>query len=206
MSPPKWATASTTIAAVLAACALCATWWVMRLPAPIPETPAPAVRQADNSLALERRPDPAAVPKQILPPRAKVLRIAQVTVQPDPPPPDAHPPPGSASTPDPSAACPPVTVDLTLIEEPDGAHRVFASSPDGTVTGGIDIPMQPLAPPPAPRRWAAGLSWSAHQQTGGIWAERDLKIPFLPLAARVGVDINQAPAGIDARVRLGMAF
>jgi hypothetical protein len=206
MSLPKWASASTMIAAALALCALCATWWVMRQPHPIPETPAPAVRQADNSLVLERRPDPEAVPKQTIPPRARVLRIAQVTVQPDPPPPDAHPPPGDADTPVLPAACPPVTVDLTLIEEPDGAHRVLASSPDGTVMGGVDIPMQPITPPPAPRRWAAGLSWSAHQQTGGVWAERDLKIPLIPAAARVGVDINQAPAGIDARVRLGIAF
>lgn len=92
-------------------------------PQPIQETPAPAVRQSDGSLVLERAPSAKATPKQIIPHGGTVERVVQVTVQP-------------TATP-----LAPVTVDLTLVGMPDGSKRVVASSPDGAVTGGIDIPV-----------------------------------------------------------------
>jgi hypothetical protein len=168
-------------------------WWMSR-PISTQEPPAPAVRQSDGSLILERKPDPAPQPKQQIPRRAKVERVAAVTVQPDAPAPEAGKP------------CPPVTVDLTLIREPDGARRILASSPDGQVVGGIDVPVGPITMPAPAKRWAAGLSWSPIDRTSGIWIERDL------WRARLGVEINQAggvhtsSGGIDARVRIGIAF
>lgn len=168
-------------------------WWIMR-PVPVIETAAPEKRQADGSLILERQPTtPTAQPKQQTPRRAKVERIASVTVQPDAPSPAAGKP------------CPPVTVDLSLIRERDGGRRILASSPDGQVVGGLDIPVEMNTMPKA-KRWAAGLSWSPIEKTYGAWGERDVEIPFVNLAARIGADVNQASSGVDARIRVGVAF
>lgn len=173
------------------------TWWHDQRTKP--EPPAPEQLQADGSIILERRPEPTAKPKQHIPKSAKVERVMQVTVQPDAPIPEAGKP------------CPPVTVDMTLIRDLDGSRRVLASSPDGQVAGGIDIPIEPISPPPPPRRWAAGISW-APNQTYGFWVERDVKIPLINLAARLGADINQtrvqasAQTGFEGRIRVGFAF
>ncbi len=189
-----------TIALVLAGCGAAVGWWWAQPDGRLPETPAPAQRQTDNSLVLERRPDPAARPRQQIPPGAKVERIAQATVQPDTPTPPAGQP------------CPPITVDLSLIRDQDGAHRVLASSPDGQVVGGIDVPVEPAQAPEPPRRWAAGLSWSPVTRTSGIWLERDVRIPLLDVQARVGVDVRQAAGvqasaqGVDGLIRVGIAF
>lgn len=146
-------------------------------------------------MILERRTDPVVTPRQKIPPRAKVERVTRVTVQPDTPAPKAGQP------------CPPVTVDMTLIREPDGGRRVLASSPDGQVVGGLDVPAEPAAPLPAPRRWAAGLSWSPVTRTAGVWADRDLRVPLLNIQARLGVEAHQDEAqGLDVRLRVGFAF
>ncbi len=174
-------------------------WWMSHSET-APEPPAPAVRQSDGSLILERKSDPAARPKQQIPKRANVERVAAVTVQPDAPAPEAGKP------------CPPVTVDLSLIREQDGGRRILASSPDGKIVGGIDVPVEPITLPAPAKRWAAGLSWSPLDRTSGIWIERDIRIPLINLAARVGVDVNQSggvhtsAGGIDARLRVGIAF
>lgn len=170
-------------------------WWMSIHPATMPVPAAPAVQQADGSLMLERQATtPTAQPKQQIPRRAKVERVASVTVQADAPPPDAGQP------------CPPVTVDLSLIREPDGARRILASSPDGQIVGGIDVPVEPITLPAPAKRWAAGLSWSPIDGTSGIWIERDV------WRARFGFDLNQSAGvhtsatGLDARVRIGIAF
>lgn len=188
------------VALVLVACGAAVGWWWAQPDGQPAEAPAPAQRQPDNSLILERRPDPAARPRQQIPPGTKVERITQVTVQPDAPPPPADQP------------CPPVTVDLSLIREPDGAHRVLASSPDGQVVGGIDVPVAPAEIPSPAKRWAAGLSWSPATRTSGIWVERDVRIPLIDVQARVGVDVRQAGGvqasaqGVDGLIRIGIAF
>jgi len=169
-------------------------------PATRMETAAPAERQADGSLKLERRPDPAAKPAQHVPRGAKVERIAKVTVQPTRPAAEAGKP------------CPPVTIDMTLIREPDGGRRVLASSPDGQVVGGLDVPVEPIILPAPAKRWAAGLSIEPVHQTWGAWVDRDIEIPLVNLAARVGVEVNQTRAlayvgsGIEMRINFGVAF
>lgn len=183
------------IALVLVGCGAAAGWWWARPDGPRPEPPATAQRQADGSLILERRPDPQARPQQAIPPGKKLERVAKVTVQPDAPAPPAGQP------------CPPVTVDLSLVREPDGAHRVLASSPDGQVVGGIDIPVAPAMIPPPEKRWAAGLSWSPTTRTSGIWLERDVRIPLIDAHARVGVDVVETSGGhAEVRLRVGVAF
>lgn len=190
---PRWAPLAAIAVALFAAAAF--GWWLGQ-PRPVQETAASEQRQADGSVMLERRPDVDARPKQQIPRKAKVERVAQVVVQPD-------------AIAEAGQPCPPVTVDMTLIREPDGMRRVLASSPDGEVVGGIDVPVETAAPPPEPKRWAAGLSWSPADATAGVWIERD--VPVFNQVLRVGAEVNQAragmvPAGVDGRVRIGFAF
>lgn len=190
---PRWAPLAAIAVALFAAAAF--GWWLGQ-PKPVQETAAPEQHQADGSLVLERRPDADAKPKQQIPRKARVERVAQVTVQP-------------VVVAEPGKPCPPVTVDLSLIREPDGMRRVLASSPDGEVVGGIDVPVETAAPPPEPKRWAAGLSWSPADATAGVWIERD--VPVFNQVVRVGAEVNQARAGVGAsgietRLRLGLAF
>lgn len=180
-------------AAILAAAAL--GWWAGQ-PRTVQETAAPEQRQADGSLVLERKPDAHAKPRQKIPRKAIVERVAQVTVQP-------------AAIAEAGKPCPPVSVDLSLIREHGGMRRVLASSPDGQVIGGLDVPVETAAPPAEPSRWAAGLSWSPTDQTAGVWIERD--VPVFKWVVRVGGEINQAraytsAAGIEGRLRVGMVF
>jgi hypothetical protein len=93
-----------------------------------------------------------------------------------------------------------VTVDLSLVRESDGGARVLASSPDGVVVGGLDVPVEPIILPEPEKRWGAGLSYSPVDRTSGVWIERDV------WRVRVGLDVNQAANGIDARVRMGVVF
>ncbi|OJW77967.1 hypothetical protein [Thiobacillus sp. 65-1402] len=192
MMPRRLPLAAIAIAIFAAAAA---GWWFGQ-PKPVQETAAPEQHQADGSVILERRPDPKAKPKQQIPRKAKVERVAQVVVQPD-------------AIAEAGKPCPPVTVDMTLIREPDGMRRVLASSPDGQIVGGIDVPVDTAAPPEPPKRWGAGISWSPADSTAGVWIERD--VPVFSRVVRVGAEVNQARVGIDAggietRVRVGFAF
>jgi hypothetical protein len=181
------------IAALVGAAAL--GWWLGQ-PKPVQETAAAAQRQGDGSVVLERRPDPAAKPKQQTPKKTRLERVAQVTVQ-----------PSAAPAGEP---CPPVSVDMSLVRESDGSRRLLASSPDGTIIGGVDVPVETAVPPPKPLRWASGLSWSPANEFAGVWVERD--VPLFGRTARVGLDVEQVRAvrdgstGVDLRVRVGMAF
>lgn len=180
---------------IVAAAALAGGWWMGR-PAPVVETVAPAVTQVDGSEILARKPKADAKPAHKVPRGAAVERIEQVTVQG----PGLKMPGGEVKP------CPPVTVDMTIVREVDGAKRVIASSPDGQIISGIDIPVETAAPPPEPPKWAVGLSFDPFHQTPGVWLERDLS------RIRVGVDLNQTrrgiggPLAIEARVRVGWKF
>ena len=153
--------------------------------APRPESiaPAPEQRQPDSSLMLERRPAaaPAKAPHQIPAGAVEERRVA-VTVQPE------------------HEDCPPVRLDLSLIREGDG-RRVVASSPDGRVTGGLDLPIERgLISAPA-RPWAAGVSWEPRHELGGVWLQRD--VSRLVLGASVA---EEAGGGLRTEVRLVWRF
>lgn len=147
------------------------------------EAAAPAETQADGSVVLERKPNPRAKPKQPVPSGARAERVGSVTVQPE--------------------TAGPVTVDWSLLKLTDNTRRMVASSEDGEVIGGVDVPVAVIA---EPNLWAAGLSFDPVRQTSGIWVERDYS------RIRVGVDINQTrirvdgPSGIEARIRIGVTF
>lgn len=173
-------------------------YWVMRPEAKVMEPPAPEVRQADGSLVLERKLDPAAKPAKKIPAGAKVERLVSIKVKPNPP--AANP-----AQPTSAADCPEAQVDLSLVKMPDETRRVIASSPNGAIVGGLDVPVEPTMAPPS-RKWAAGLSWDPVKQAPGIWLDRDIG------RIRLGVELNQVrhldagPVEVEGRIRLGVRF
>ena len=138
------------------------------------------VRQADGSLIAERTPEakPAPAPHKI--PRGwKEDRRVSATVKPT------------------RADCPPVALDMSLVRDGEGGKRVIVSSPDGTVTGAQDIPIDPGLVPAPVRRWAAGLAYDPQERKSSAWIERDFA------RARVGAELSQSG---EARVRVGITF
>lgn len=165
--------------------------------------PAAAQSQSDGSVVLARdpaasAPADAAKPKAEIPKGATLERQVSVTVKPR----ASIKIPATATTPASTQECPPVTVDMSLIRQGDG-RRVIASSPDGTVIGGIDVPIE-AGTIPANRPWAAGLSCEASRDCGktlGVWIDRDLA------RVRVGAELHRQDTGsVQARVRVGWVW
>lgn len=162
--------------------------WHLAKPPVVAETPVPAQRQADGSIVLERTAtQPQAKPAHTLPKRAKLERVVKVAVKPKDAGQEAH-------------------IDMSLVRLPDQSRRVVVSSPDGEVTGGIDVPVETPAPP-APHLWAAGVSYDPLHHSSGVWVERDVG------RVRVGMDLNQAAPlptlaahGAELRLRIGWTF
>ncbi len=158
--------------------------WNLWKPGPLrPETYALEIRQKDGSLILERRPQPLreairTVLAPSLPQGAVLERLVSATVRPWP----TTLPEIPAATPG-AIVCPPVKVNLALVRMPDQTRRVIASSPDGEVVGGMDIPIEP-ASVVRDLRNAVGMSFHG-QRTYGLWAERD----YGPI--RIGADVAQ---------------
>jgi hypothetical protein len=149
-------------------------WFIYKPKSIPPEPAAPAVRQKDGSLELERVRQGSATPAQIkpagiIPKGGKVEREIRVTVDPNVPEanprgksggPSAGGDPRSPGAPLDSPAgprCPQVTVDLSLVRMPDQTRRVIASSPNGTVVGGLDVPIENPKLTRIPRWTASGL-------------------------------------------------
>lgn len=169
---------------VLVAVAGAGLWWVTRDPPPIPEvvTAAPMVRQADESVIAERAPDAKpAPPRHMLPKGAVEERRETIVISPAP----------AASS---------VEVELSLVRMPDNGRRVVASSPDGQVVSAIDIPIQIGLAPPAPRPWAAGLSYGTSRSIG-LWVDRDVGRLVL------GAAVQRLQDGhAEAQLRVGVRF
>lgn len=161
---------------------------------PTPEPPAPAVHMADGSLLLERTAaQPIAKPPHQLPKGSRVERRMQITAKPK----DA--PRVSAGGQLESA---PVTVDMSLVRMSDDTRRVIASSPDGEIVGGLDIPAEPAPEPPEPKRWAVGVYVNpVRPEERGVWVDRDLG------RLRVGAELGAGPGRqLEARVKVGLTF
>ena len=125
---------------------IAAGWKIFR-PKPVAtvEVAMPAARQADGSLILERAPDAKAVPAQQIPKGAKVERIERIQVR-------ASSVPAAATAPTNGSGQP--AAALTPVRMPDDTQRVVASSPDGTIVGGVDIPVS--SAPREPKSTAIG--------------------------------------------------
>ena len=128
-------------------------WWLYRPGAPKIEPPAPAIRQSDGSLILERKPDPSAKAPAEIPKGAHLERVERVIVQPRPTPVQDRNS-GVRDGANTSSICPPAEIDLSLLKMPDKTERVVASSPDGKIVGGVDIPVAPIPATTRIARWS----------------------------------------------------
>jgi hypothetical protein len=128
-------------------------WWLYRPGAPKIEPPAPAIRQSDGSLILERKPDPSAKAPAEIPKGAHLERIERVVIQPKPTPVQGANS-GALDDANPRLICPPAELDLSLLKMPDKTERVVASSPDGKIVGGVDIPVAPIPASTKIPRWS----------------------------------------------------
>jgi hypothetical protein len=193
-----------------------ATGWKICQPKPMPSAKAaPEQVQKDGSRILGVQPNPSAKAAQLVPAGARVEELVQVTVQPrarardlTPGPSVAvlGPTPGSApqaagiqdpqSTTD--SPCPPVRVDLSLVRMTDQSRRVIASSPDGDVVGGIDVPVE-QATIPRQLRSAVGIEWARNPwgDCRSLIGQRDLGI--FRAHARLGLTRFTPPGGIQVR-------
>lgn len=159
--------------------AVCA-WW--NTPKQITETPVAEHRQKDGSLVLERNPDDKAKPVHAIPKGSKAERVVRVDVQPT------------------RADCPVCTVDLTLVRTPDEMLRVIASSPTGTVMGGLDVPVAPLRVEKN-HPWAAGISRGTGEESWGGWVDRDIGF------TRIGIEANKTDDNnYEGRIKVGIRF
>jgi hypothetical protein len=185
-------------AVLLAAVALGAYLFGVRTTQPVVERiePAASQSQADGSLVLGVKPAASApadaVPKQAIPKGATVERVISATIKPRSV--LKIPTAGAESAPA-ATECPPVRVDLSMIREGD-QRRIIASSPDGDVVAGLDVPLE-AGTIPISHPWSAGLSYGT-DRTPGVYVERDLG------RIRVGAEaIRQEVGTVQGRVRLG---
>lgn len=170
-------------ALLAAALCLAAYWFYFRHVTPKQEAAAPAVTLNDGSLVLERKPDANAKPAMQTP-KGKVIRTGQVTVKPN------------------TLDGKPINIDYAAVRDAEGV-RVVTHSDQGTVMGGIDIPVEALA---STRRWAAGVSYDPIHGTPGAWIDRKFDrvivgAEFNQTRTRIGGEI-----GWEARLRIGFEF
>jgi hypothetical protein len=166
---------------LIAAGGACLAVWLTQKPIPEDASPAPMVRQADESVIAERAPDAHPLPpRHIIPKGAIEERREEIIVAPASP----------ASS---------VEVDLSLVRQ-GNERRVIASSPDGTILKAVDIPIEPALIPPPALPWAAGLSYDTRHAVG-VWLDRDVG------RLVVGGSLARLPDGkAEAQIRVGVRF
>jgi hypothetical protein len=141
----------------------------------------------DGSVVLHREQGGKIVtPAPERPAGHKPVRTIEVEVMPPP----VEVAPGECQR---TVTCPPVTVRLDLLRAEDGTYRAQASSHDGTILSGIDVPLEP-ALVVIPRPWAAGMTYDGER--GGAFLHRDIG------RLRVGFDSD----GETKRFAIGWRF
>lgn len=189
----NWATRAAAAAALLVLGVLLGRWLFAVQTVPIIEKPAPAIVQSDGSQVLARAArDDSAKPAQQLPKGATLERKVQVTAKPKAAP---------LHTTDGKLESAPVTVDLSLVKMADDTRRVVASSPDGEILGGLDIPVATFSVPET-KKWAAGLYVNpVYPQERGLFIDRDIG------RLRIGTELGQnSRNNLEARVKVGITF
>lgn len=169
MIPSRWVQLLV-VGAVGLVLGLGAGWKLWRVNQVTPETYAREQRQSDGSLILEKKPQSDAKPAQEIPKGGAIERVIQVSIKPKPldPIPMISSPMDAPGILMPGSAQPvnaPIRVDLTLVRMPDGTRRVLASSPDGEIVGGVDIPVE-SATSQKPLRWTASILRTWEPTTG----------------------------------------
>lgn len=162
------------VACFVAGFLLCA--WLHRPAPPVSEPAAPAQQLPSGALVVER--DPAAQAPQTIVQAARELggkleRAASITIEPTPAPETVQPAPApeTATAPASGCSCPAVTLDLGLVRMPDRTRRVVATSRDGRILGGIDIPLEQAR---REARWSAMAYYLPTEKTGAVTLEREL--------------------------------
>jgi hypothetical protein len=166
------------------------------------EQPEKSERQRDGSLILEKHPQSSAVAPHQIPAGSTLVRSVAVQFRPK-----SEPIPGCGASQnmDPSsdpnwkiqdplkpASGTSYTIAMSIVKMSDGQQRVIASSPDGEIIGGIDIPVTPTLVTPV-YTWGVGGSYNVADKTYGIVAEKDLG--RLRLGAMVHQQLNIAAIG-----------
>lgn len=194
-------------------------------PAPVvPETSKPAVVQADGSVILAKAPDANAKAPMAIPKGSIVERVVKIMVQAKNPiqsisgtvevketvtQMDKSAPVTIASKSDHIAddgkmvECPPVTLNLALVRDSDQTRRVIASSDDGIILGGVDIPVSDALPIPEPKTWSIGAVANPFKQTIGGYVDHDYGF------VRLGATLMQSSTGkfpADPTVKVGIVF
>lgn len=175
-----------------------------------PETPQPQVRQSDSSLILGRVPDASAKAPAAIPNGQKLERIDKVVVDRGQPlivhdtirvPADSGVAPARIVVKVDTVTCPPVEVDLTTTLLKDGSHRVIASSPNGHIFSGVDVPVLTVTPPRV-LRWVAGVAKNTLDASYSAFVQRDLG----PLVVYGDVAPKQGLAPARLALGLGLRF
>lgn len=172
-------------------------WSIWHNPAPAPETYQKGVVQSDLSVILERKPQADARPAQQVPPRSVIERVVRVTVQPD-----TVLRRDTIRCRDTLVVCPPcprVSVDLTLVRLRDSSRRVIASSPDGRVIAGVDVPVERSV---AQRtlNWSAGAVYGLNSSIGG-YLHRDIGPFRIGASGTRKVNYNKWQFAVEAGLR-----
>lgn len=179
-------------------------------PAAVTEKAAPTIAQSDGSTVLQRAQTGSVpvVPAQI-PKGYHEVREVQLTVQgrrttalsqPNGAPQTKETPLGTASAPEPAVdPCAPVHLKLDLVQSQKGDERVVASSQDGDILGGMDVPVQAqvLAQQKA-LNWRVGALYGAFpggSRAIGTEVQRDVG-PFYVSAGFLGSKAAFIGAGI----------
>lgn len=91
-----------------------------------------------------------------------------------------------------------VEIDTSLVREGDKL-KLYASSPDGTITSATDFPITPALLPPEPKKWAMGLGYTTEREVG-VWVDRDVG------RVRLGAEVLKGQKGARAELRVGVSF
>lgn len=181
-------------------------WQAWGTRAPAAELAAPEQRLDYGAMMLERQPELSLVPDPPIRPSSppgtkRIARLVRVVVEPKPA--ESPSAPNGRSI----ERCGPVRIDLALLEMKAGGYRVVASSPDGTIVGGVDVPLAPpeaVARSPPPN--AVGVLVRGPWLAAGVFYERD--IGWL----RTGIEVAYRrpsfgfPGGLEAGARAGIRF
>jgi hypothetical protein len=162
-------------------------------PPPAELTPAPEQRQSDHSLVLAREPNADAKPAHALPQGAKAERIVHVKLQPNA---ESLAIPAAVKGTEITWLPRPLTLDLTLARMPDGGGRVVASTPDGMIVGGMDVPVSV----PTGKKYSH-VAGALYTPSGGYgaWYHQSLGERWV-----IGAQVRYAPvAGLSADAVLG---
>lgn len=194
------------VALMLVAIGVCIGYWIWGSEVTtVREDYAPAIDMPDGSKVLSREPDgKVETPAPKRPSGHKVIRTVEVTVQGGKPKPveprriaDTFQPQGCVQLDD--LTCPAVTVRVDLLRAPDGTLRAQASSADGMVLDGVDIPREPTLLQ-VRRPWAVGYEQDTAGRRGAF-AQRDVGRLVL------GVSVTGSEAdGAAIAGRVGVRF